>query len=145
MNQALCGNTQNQFVTAAYVHLDAATETLRYSAAAHPPMLLVRDGVVLEIEENGLMLAAFSSASYSNGVHTLHPGDRIVLYTDGILEAANSQRDEFGRERLHAALRESAPASAQQMADKIVGLVQAWSKAQDDDLTVLVCDYVRAG
>jgi sigma-B regulation protein RsbU (phosphoserine phosphatase) len=55
MNQALCGNTQNQFVTAAYVHLDAATETLRYSAAAHPPMLLVRDGVVLEIEENGLM------------------------------------------------------------------------------------------
>jgi sigma-B regulation protein RsbU (phosphoserine phosphatase) len=145
MNAALCGNTQNQFVTAAYVYLDAATATLRYAAAAHPPMLLLRDGAVLEIVENGLMLAAFSSASYTNGAHSLRLGDRIVLYTDGILEAANAQRDEFGRDRLHAAIRESVRTSPQQMADRIIGLVQAWSMAQDDDLTVLVCDYVGAG
>ena len=145
MNAALCGNTQNQFVTAAYVYLDAATRTLRYAAAAHPPMLLLRDGAVLEIVENGLMLAAFSSASYTNGAHALHLGDRIVLYTDGILEAANAQRDEFGRDRLHAAIRENVRTSPQQMADRIIGLVKAWSTSQDDDLTVLVCDYVGAG
>ncbi|HWZ52153.1 MAG TPA: SpoIIE family protein phosphatase [Granulicella sp.] len=106
-------------------------------------MLLVRDGAVREIVENGLMLAAFSFAGYSNGVHALEPGDRIVLYTDEVLEAANAQRDEFGSERLHAAIRDSASGSSpQQMANRIIGMVQAWSSSQDDDLTVLVCDYV---
>src|SRR3984885_14695632 len=142
MNAALCGNTQNQFVTAAYVYLDAATATLRYAAAAHPPMLLLRDGAVLEIVENGLMLAAFSSAIYTNGAHALHLGDRIVLYTDGILEATNEQRGEFGRARRPAWIRENVRSSPQQMADRIIGVVKAWSTSQDDDLTVLVCDYV---
>ena len=49
MNSVLCGNTQNQFVTAAFVHLNAATAEMRYAAAAHPPMLLLRDGDVSEI------------------------------------------------------------------------------------------------
>ena len=49
MNAALCGNTQKQFVTAAYVHLDSISGTLRYSAAGHPPMLLLRRGEVKEI------------------------------------------------------------------------------------------------
>ncbi len=44
MNSALFGNTQNQFVTAAYVHLNAESRELRYSAAGHPPMLLLRNG-----------------------------------------------------------------------------------------------------
>jgi phosphoserine phosphatase RsbU/P len=66
MNAALCGNTQEQFVTAAYVHLDSISGTLRYSAAGHPPMLLLRRGEVLGISENGLMLAAFDYATYTN-------------------------------------------------------------------------------
>ena len=66
MNAILCGNTQDQFVTAAYIHLDARSRELRYSAAGHPPMLLLRDGEVLEIMENGLILAAFDFATYAN-------------------------------------------------------------------------------
>src|SRR6266700_1560219 len=49
MNTVLHGNTQEQFVTAAYVYLDAISATLQYSAAAHPPMLLLRDGSVVEL------------------------------------------------------------------------------------------------
>ena len=48
MNAVLCGNTQDQFVTAAYVYLDSQLQELRYSAAGHPPMLLLRDGEVRE-------------------------------------------------------------------------------------------------
>jgi len=51
MNAALCGNTQSQFVTAAYVHLNAQSEELRYSAAGHPPMLLLRNGAITRVEE----------------------------------------------------------------------------------------------
>ena len=142
MNQALFGNTQNQFVTAAYVHLDADAASLRYAAAAHPPMLLLRDGKVVSVEQNGLMLAAFAEAAYTTAVQTLERGDRLVLYTDGIIEAANAEETEFGQDRLGALLVESRRMMPQAAVDHVIAKVQAWSKAQGDDLTVLICDYV---
>ncbi len=143
MNAALVGNTQQQFVTAAYVYLDSQAGELRYSAAGHPPMLLLRrGGEVIEIEENGLMLAAFSFSTYSNAFHRLEPGDRLLLYTDGITEASDRQRVEFGGERLRALLQASAALSPSETADLIVSKVGEWAESQEDDLTVLVCDYV---
>jgi sigma-B regulation protein RsbU (phosphoserine phosphatase) len=59
VNEALCGNTQNQFVTGAYVYLDQGRGELCYAAAGHPPMLLLREGRVSRIEENGLILAVY--------------------------------------------------------------------------------------
>jgi len=141
MNSILFGNTQKQFVTAAYVYLNAASQELRYSAAAHPPMLLLRGGEVTEITENGLMLAAFDFASYSTVTHSIRRGDRLVLYTDGVLEAANADEEEFGRDRLHALLRETAGLSHADAADRIISSVRQWSAAQSDDLTLLLCDY----
>lgn len=141
MNTALCGNTQSQFVTAAYVYLNAATHELRYAAAAHPPMLLLRNGEVTEIAENGLMLAAFDFATYATLSHLLEPGDRLLLYTDGILEAANTREEEFGNARLSALLHDTAALPPTQTADRIITTIQAWSATQNDDLTVLVCDY----
>jgi phosphoserine phosphatase RsbU/P len=142
MNAALFGNTQEQYVTAAYVHLDAQTAELRYSAAAHPAMLLLRRGEVSEITENGFMLAIFASASYENAVHPLEPGDRLLLYTDGIVEASNAQQEEFGKERLQGLLRKCASLTHIQTADRIISDVQSWAVSQEDDLTVLVCDYL---
>jgi len=142
MNSALFGNTQSQFVTAAYVHLNAESRELRYSAAGHPPMLLLRNGGVTEIEENGLMLAAFDFASYSNATQYLEPSDRLLLYTDGIVDASNASGDFFGQDRLRESLRETAGLSASSAADSIISSVRQWSAKQDDDLTVLVCDYV---
>ncbi|AXC11094.1 Serine phosphatase RsbU, regulator of sigma subunit [Acidisarcina polymorpha] len=143
MNLSLCGNTQQQFITAAYVHLDAKTGELRYSAAGHPPMLLLRNGEVVEIEENGLMLAAFTFSGYSNHACSLQPGDRLLLYTDGILEAANEAKEEFGQKRLQALLQKSAGLPQSQAVELILSTVQQWSVTQDDDLTLLVCDYSR--
>jgi sigma-B regulation protein RsbU (phosphoserine phosphatase) len=143
MNAALRGNTQEQFVTAAYVHLDSARSEFRYSAAGHPPMLLLRHGTVTAIEQNGLMLAAFDHATYSSASGALQPGDRLLLYTDGLLEAANQAGDFFGREALHALFAETAAFPPNEAADRIVTTVQQWSASQDDDLTLLLCDYLR--
>jgi sigma-B regulation protein RsbU (phosphoserine phosphatase) len=142
MNDALCGNTQGQFVTAAYVYLNAESGRLRYSAAAHPPMLLLRNGAVTEILENGLLLAAFPFATFTTVEHSLLPGDRLVLYTDGVLEAANANHEEFGQTRLQQLLLDNSNLPAQQLADRIIHAVQQWSRTQDDDLTLLICDYV---
>jgi phosphoserine phosphatase RsbU/P len=141
MNAVLCGNTQDQFVTAAYIHLDAASRTFRYSAAGHPAMLMLRNGEVTEIVENGLILAAFNDATYTETRRELKPGDRFLLYTDGVIEAANAQGDAFGQDALSALLRQTralAPAGA---ADQIISTIQQWSASQDDDLTVLICDH----
>jgi phosphoserine phosphatase RsbU/P len=142
MNAALCGNTQNEYVTAAYVHLDAQASELRYAAAGHPPMLLMRKGVVTEIAENGMLLAAVEDASFSSTSRRIVAGDRIVLYTDGILEARSSAGRMFGDEALHEAVRESAQMAPVDAAERIVAQVQAWAKTQDDDLTLLVCDFL---
>jgi len=142
MNDSLCGNTQSQFVTAGYVYLNSSLKELRYSAAAHPPMLLLRNGEVTEIIENGLMLAAFDFADYATVTRPIEPGDRLVLYTDGLLEATNTQQEEFGRERLYAQVRETANLYPSEAADQIILSIQQWSSIQNDDLTVLVCDYM---
>jgi len=141
MNTALHGNTQNQFVTAAYVYLDAEAKEFRYSAAGHPPMLLLRDGAVSEIAENGLIIAAFDFAAYQSKAHALQPKDRLLLYTDGILEASNDSGEFFGAERLSGLLQSTTRSTAQEAADRIIHAVKQWSSSQDDDLTVLVCDY----
>lgn len=141
MNAALHGNTQNQFVTAAYVYLDAEAHEFHYSAAGHPPMLLLRNGQVSEIAENGLILAAFDFAAYQSKAHSLQPKDRLVLYTDGILEASNESGEFFGAERLRGLLQSTVPSTAHEAADRIIHAVKQWSSSQDDDLTVLVCDY----
>jgi sigma-B regulation protein RsbU (phosphoserine phosphatase) len=141
MNATLCGNTQSQFVTAAYVHLDANAGELRYAAAAHPPMLLVRDGNVLEIEENGIMLALFPDAPYTSISRELRRGDRLLLYTDGIIEAEDAKQEQFGRNRLSAVLQESSRLGPDETADRILTRVRSWAAGQDDDLTLLVCDF----
>jgi sigma-B regulation protein RsbU (phosphoserine phosphatase) len=143
MNVILRGNTQDQFVTAAYVYLDAQTRKLRYSAAGHPPMLLLRGGSVLDIAENGLILAVFDFATYTNAGLPLEPGDRVLLYTDGVVDAANAKGDFFGQDALSALLRQTAELPPSEAADRIISAVQKWASSQDDDLTVLVCDYAR--
>jgi phosphoserine phosphatase RsbU/P len=141
VNEALCGNTQNQFVTAAYVHLDASSGEFRYAAAGHPPMLLLRENQLFRIEENGLVLALLSSAVYASTKQQLARGDRLLLYTDGIIEATNAGGEEFGDERVGILLQASAKMTAEEAADLILNNVSAWSPSQSDDLTVIVCDY----
>jgi len=141
MNAVLCGNTREHFVTAAYFHLDSQSRELRYSAAGHPPMLLLRGGKVLEIVANGLILAVFDFATFANAVHLLEPGDRLLLYTDGLVDAANTKGDFFGQDALSAVLRQTADLAPSAATDQIISAVQQWSASQDDDLTVLICDY----
>jgi sigma-B regulation protein RsbU (phosphoserine phosphatase) len=67
-------------------------------------------------------------------------GDRLLLYTDGIIEAANGAEEEFGQERLSRLLSSSAGRMVEETADLILSTVQNWAPTQMDDLTVVVCD-----
>ena len=144
MNSALCGNTQGQYVTAAYAYLDADAGKLHYSAAGHPAMLLLRNGTVKEITENGMLLAAVDGARYDSKMMPLQPGDRLLLYTDGMVEARNAEGKLFGEDSLSAEFKITAHLQPDDAVDRLIDAVQRWGKSQDDDLTVLVCDFVGA-
>jgi serine phosphatase RsbU (regulator of sigma subunit) len=153
LNRALCGKFEEHFVTAAYVFVDLEKLILRYGGAGHPPLLLAsrgnahtRKSASREVEANGLMLGLFPEATYSSLEIQLDAGDRIVLYTDGILESMNAAREEFGKSRLKKFLDASA-FSASHLADALLVELRRWSatdrgRAQDDDITLLVLDFL---
>jgi phosphoserine phosphatase RsbU/P len=107
-------------------------------------MLLLRDSEVSEIVENGFILGITKAATYTQASVALQTGDRLILYTDGIVEARDSAGQMFSDERLHALAKETASEMPEATAGRIVEAVQAWSKEQDDDLTVIVCDFTSA-
>jgi serine phosphatase RsbU (regulator of sigma subunit) len=98
-----------RYVTAFIAALDPGTGRLSYTNAGHNAGLLVRaDGSVLKLEANGMPLGLFPAVEYEKAEVTLSPGDLVLLYTDGITEAANPRGDEFGLDRLQAVVQKYA-------------------------------------
>jgi serine phosphatase RsbU (regulator of sigma subunit)/pSer/pThr/pTyr-binding forkhead associated (FHA) protein len=90
-----------RYATAIIASLNPKTGILSYTNAGHNAGLLVRaDGTAERLEGTGMPLGLFPIAEYDREEVTLGPGDLVVLYTDGITEAANEAGDEFGLERL---------------------------------------------
>lgn len=151
LNRALCGKFEEHFVTAAYLFVDLAQGVMRYAGAGHPPLLIASpaDGEVRPVEENGLMLGLFPEAAYTSAEIHLQAGDRCLLYTDGLFEATDGDRNEFGKPRLGQFLRAHAELPAPQLAAALLEDVARWSghsvgRRQEDDITLLVLDFKNA-
>jgi sigma-B regulation protein RsbU (phosphoserine phosphatase) len=101
---------------------------------------------VREIEENGLMLGMFPEAVYSSVEIRVGPGDRCLLYTDGLFEAKNSLQEEFGKARCKEFLETRLDIPAARFANALFDNIAAFSghnsaRAQEDDITLLVLDF----
>jgi sigma-B regulation protein RsbU (phosphoserine phosphatase) len=93
------------FFTMSYLLLDRSTGRLRYSSAGHPPPLLVRpSGELSALEEGGPIVGLGAELAFDEGAITLSPGDRVVLYTDGVVERMDPAREVFGDDRFRALL-----------------------------------------
>ncbi len=148
LNSILYGNMQGQFVTAGYLFLNVAKRELAYAGAGHPPLLVWRaeEKRVESIEKNGLMLGAFSGCQYETVKSSFSPGDRCLLYTDGILEAPSPTDEEFGAARLEEFITQHAGLSARDFCDSLLQRVAAWCarpdrREQHDDLTVVMVEF----
>ena len=131
----------SKFVTFFYGALEPDTRRLRYSNAGHnPPYLLRATGQLEQLETGGLLLGIFPHARYDEGVVELQPGDVIVLFTDGVTEAEDRHKGQFGEERLIALLHEAHGGDARAIGDRICQEVLKFSKGLQmaDDLTVVV-------
>lgn len=94
-----------RFVTAFLALLDPRTGSLTYTNAGHNPALLLgSEGSLRSLESQGLPLAMLPGNPYGEATIHLEPGDLLVVYTDGITEAADSRGEEFGSEALTSLL-----------------------------------------
>ncbi|HVC19817.1 MAG TPA: PP2C family protein-serine/threonine phosphatase [Vicinamibacterales bacterium] len=147
LNDTLCGKLERDYVTAAYLLVDGRRGTLTYAGAGHPPPLVRRPatGRVEELLQNGLMLGLFDGATYENLAQPVEPGTRIVLYTDGVVEAATARDEFFGVGRLREFVGGHAALAAGPFADALLQEVARWTGRTDgfdDDLTLIVVDVV---
>jgi phosphoserine phosphatase RsbU/P len=142
INRTLCGNLQGQYVTAAYLYLNLRTRTMRYAAAGHPALFCCHaDGEVEEMLENGLMLGLFPEAQYTEREGELRPGDRFLLYTDGLLEAANEAGEFFGEARTKSVLKDACSQPAHEVLSTLLEYVSRWSNVVQDDLTLVAVGW----
>ena len=148
LNQSLCGKFKHHFVTAAYVFVDMETNSLSYAGAGHPPMLLWRTstGSASEVLQNGLLLGLFPEATYSVIKVEVEPGDKALLYTDGILETRSPSDQEFGPDLFKGFLETHHNLTADTFADSLLDELSNWSEhprgnGQEDDITLLVIDF----
>jgi len=132
---------RNQFVTAFHGILDATNRTLSYSNAGHSPALLMKaDGTSRFEERGGVPLGMFRDSRYYEYFETIEPGEVLVLYTDGVTEAMNAAGEEYGRERLIAAVRECRDQPARDMIDFMHRDLIAWTEGHGitDDVTFFI-------
>lgn len=101
---------EGRFITMGYVDYDVATGEMQHARAGHPPALLLEAATssFRPLTAGGVPLGFMAGSQYSEERATLAPGDAILVYTDGITEAQNRANEQFGTERLGAALVESA-------------------------------------
>lgn len=143
LNRTLRREVRRALVTGSYLWFDMAARSVTVSNAGHPSPLLLRDGRLVELGANGILLGRFADATYEQRSCSLQSGDRIVAYTDGLIEARDARDELFGDERLHDALRATRALSPREAADRILDGVEAWggpASADADDLTILVID-----
>jgi serine phosphatase RsbU (regulator of sigma subunit) len=101
INIMLCRDTKSgEFVTLFYGVLDANNLRFTYCNAGHPPGLVLRDGVVMELGGDNLVLGVSPDEDYQQSVVDLKKGDLLMLYTDGLPDARNFRDEAFGRARV---------------------------------------------
>ena len=102
LNAVICSNiAADRFVTFWCGMFDSAARKLTYANAGHwPPVLVRRGGAVESLSQGGPPLGMGAEIQYDDIEVELNPGDRLLLYTDGVTEAANSDEQEYGPKRL---------------------------------------------
>ena len=142
INQYLCCMSPGApFVTMFLAHIDTATNELSYCTAGHYPPLVVRDSGEFErLEQGGPLLGVMNNATFARGRITLHAGDTVVAYSDGILECCDGLGEEFGVERLEAAARTALRGSAHATVMSLLGSVQDFANGNPicDDMSLMV-------
>ncbi len=143
MNKYACSNSQGglRFTTAFLAEYDAARRVFNYINAGHNnPILRRASGAIERLDVGGLPLGILPEAKYKSASITLAPGDWLIIFTDGVIEAENTHQEEYGETRLLAAIAAGAATSPSEMLKRLMAEVDLFvgSTPQHDDVTCLL-------
>jgi sigma-B regulation protein RsbU (phosphoserine phosphatase) len=141
VNQLIRGNVAaDKFITFFYGLLDISRRSFAYTNAGHnAPILVHSDSSVLLLEQGGPVLGVFPEATYNHGSVYFTQGDRLLLFTDGLIEATNSADEEFGEARLTNLLIEHRTLAARDLQEKILRAASEFCNGHfEDDATLVV-------
>lgn len=146
VNRQLCRDTlPHEFATLFYGVFSAEGRAMTYCNAGHDPPLLVRDGQITRLTTGGMLLGTKCDAVYQLATIDLQPGDVVLLYTDGAVDAMNFLSERFGRDRLAESLKRYAALSAHAIAPNILWDVRRFIGLADqtDDITMVSVKIVK--
>jgi phosphoserine phosphatase RsbU/P len=143
LNRYACANSLAgaRFTTAFLAEWDTTRNRLTYTNAGHNPPLLKRSsGAIEQLEAGGLPLGITATGSYQQGAVVLGPGDLLVIFTDGVIEAEDETEAEFGEHRLLTCVNAMQPVTAEEALRSVLSAVDAFvgRTRQHDDITSLV-------
>ena len=143
LNRLLFAQLHDQLVSAAYLWVDTENGQASYSAAGHPPLLLWRESKLERIERNGLLFGLIPDPEYPVCGLEVCSGDRLLLYTDGVIEPQNASGDFFGDCKLEEVIHNHQSRPPSEFADQLLSEIRRWQPAtlaQQDDITLIVID-----
>jgi sigma-B regulation protein RsbU (phosphoserine phosphatase) len=143
MNRYACSNSQGglRFTTAFLAEYDAARRVFNYINAGHnTPILRRANGSIERLDVGGLPIGIQPEAKYESASVTLAPGDWLVIFTDGLVEAVNARDEDFDEPRLLSALEAGASGTPQALLDRLMANLDLFvgSTPQHDDVTCLL-------
>jgi phosphoserine phosphatase RsbU/P len=143
LNRQFPMDRTRQYFTLVYGVFDR-TGGFRYVMAGHPaPVLLRRSGPPVTLAGSGLPIGMIQDASFEDEAVSLEPGDRVYLYSDGVIESLNAAEEDFGFARLIAAIDRQRGRPLREGLDAIADLVSDWSGGcLRDDVTLLGIERV---
>jgi phosphoserine phosphatase RsbU/P len=146
LNRILSRQLRGQLVSAAYLWLDTENRRGLYAAAGHPPLLHWQHGKLEQIESNGILFGVRPEFDeYPVCALPIAPGDRFLLYTDGVTDPQNANGDAFGDSRLEHVVRSNQSCTPSELSDRLLSEIRHWqpaSMSQEDDITLIVIDAV---
>jgi sigma-B regulation protein RsbU (phosphoserine phosphatase) len=148
LNKITCANCpSNRFITFFFSVLDPATGKVAFANAGHNPPIVVRtSGEVEMLDGGGPVLGVLAIAPYSEQQAQLGPGDLLVVYSDGVTEAANMAEEEYGEERLIEVLKRRRTDSSDTIVSAVMESVNRFTSGapQADDITLVVAKRASA-
>ena len=151
----ICGEVNNElckliegtdyYLTAFYSHLNLETGVFQYTNAGHHPIVLhrVSTGEIMQLTTRGTIVGAFMNAKYESKVINLMPDDRLLFYTDGLIEARNNRGAFYGMENLVKFIERSRDQKSDEVVDALVQDVREFcdNRPLEDDCTIFLVEF----
>ena len=136
----------DSFFTIIYITVDYTKGSLFYSSAGHPPpILLGPDGSLKTLNVHGPVIGTGIAHSYGRGQVQLQSGDKLIVYTDGILDYPNAKGELFTKERLMRTLRQNAGSPVQTLMEMVQKSIKdfACGSIPGDDASIMCIEYLE--